>query len=240
MKELLAQQDHGFALEDEACNSFAGLILLPDAAAADHFSDRGPTARDTVALWDASHASRAAVCVRAVEHLPAPGHVILLEQDGHVSFAASRGLPSVRRDSDQSAAEVIGAALGRYPMRGRGRTRLRYRNGITGDELYVQVAEMNGYAVAVLVVDHAPWETFSPPSVDTGPQGREWICTRCDDEFVSYSAPCARCGSPTCPTCERCACTAGPAAPDRMCDTCTIMRAGTMYEPGGTTCADCR
>lgn len=239
MDALVERSDGGLGLEDEACNSFAGQVLLPDEVSRGHFSVRGPTADDVVALWDAAHASRAAVCVRAAEYLRSPGHVVLLEPTGRVSFAASRGLPPLRRGSSQSHAHVIRSALQREPMRGRGRIRLRYRDGIVGDELYVQVAEMGGYAVAVLVIDGAPWEKFSPPPVDTGPQAREWICDRCDREYQSFAALCSKCGVPPCPECERCSCRVGAATAEQMCDRCYITKTVRMFESDSTTCLDC-
>lgn len=237
MQPLLDHADGG-ALEEDACNSFAGRVLLPEDLVGRHFGQRGPTATDVVALWRSSSASRAAACVSAVEHLPAPGHVLLLDADGLVSFAAAHAMPPVTRGSFQGDIPVLREAIGRSPISGRGRTRVRYRDGILGDELYVQVRDMDGYAVAVLVIDHAPWEAFAPPSVDVGPQGADWVCTRCEADYQSFTTPCSRCEAPPCPDCNRCACAAG--AGGRLCPECFLERPAVAFVMDDDLCEDCR
>lgn len=234
---LLDEDDDGRALEEAACDSFAGQVLLPETIVAEHIEAEGPTARDVVALWRASGASRAAACVGASERLVVPGHIILLDHEGIVSFAASRLLPPAARGSDQSAIPVVRDALRRTPIRARGRTQLAYRGGIVGDELYIQVAEMDGYAVAVLVTDHAPWEGFSPPSVEQGPTGPTRVCAQCGEEFSSFRPACSRCGAPRCPACSRCECTA--AAATRPCTVCFITKPLAEFNGANTACRDC-
>lgn len=129
---LLSQPDKGFELEEAACDGFAAAVLLPDELVETYIDQSGPTGPGIVDLWQASSASRAAVCVRAAQHLPSPGHVVLLDPAGTVSFAASTGLPSVRRGSDQSSIETVREALTRQGG-ATGRTRLCYRDGIVGD-----------------------------------------------------------------------------------------------------------
>jgi Zn-dependent peptidase ImmA (M78 family) len=240
---LIAEDDAGLLLEEAACNSFAGEVLLPDELVDAHIADEGLTASAVDELWRASRefgapgASRAAACVRASERLTAPGHIILLDSDGIVSFAASRVLPPPRRGSDQSGIAVVREALGRTPMQARGRTQLSYRDGITGDELYIQCAEMDGYLVAVLVTDHAPWEGFSPPSAEQGPAAPTRICGHCGHEFSTFRQPCSRCGAPECPACSRCECIADVAT--RQCTTCFVTKPLAMFDGDSTDCLDC-
>lgn len=238
LAEILASEDDdGLSLEEAACNSFAGQILLPEQLVDAHIGDEGPTAPEVVALWEASGASRAAACVRASERLIAPGHIVLLDSAGLVSFAAARALPPPRRGSDQSAIPVVRDALRRVPMQARGTTRLSYRDDILGDELYVQIAEMNGYAVAVLVTDHAPWVGFSPPSVQQGPTAPTRVCSHCGEEDDRFRPPCPRCHAPRCPACSKCECTAAVA--ERQCAGCFIIKPLTMFDGANPRCLDC-
>ena len=228
------------SFEDAACDAFAADMLLPEERVARHLPDGTPTADDVVALRHDSAASRAAVCVRAAQRLASPGLVLLLDREGTVQFAASYLLPRPARGSDQSAAPVIRDALTSAAGRGRarGRTRLRYRDGIEGDELYAQAAPMDGYLVIVAVTDHAPWETgFNLPIAQTGPRATWRICVHpeCGDEFQTFEPPCARCGTPTCPECGRCRC--APAVKEQRCPRCF-----TVYPPSyfdGDRCRDC-
>ncbi|MEN8656344.1 ImmA/IrrE family metallo-endopeptidase [Streptomyces sp. 21So2-11] len=236
MGALLAQPDNGTALEDAACDAFAAEILLPDTLADQYVAVDGPTADAAVALWRAGNASRMATCVKASERLPAPGHILLLDTDGRLAFAASHGLPPLRRGSDQSRVPAIRTAL---TGRGRteGRARLAYRDGILGDELYLQTAEMGGYFLAVAVTDLAPWKPFSPSARQSGPQGSDYICTHCGEDFTSYAPACPRCESAPCPECDRCGC--APKTAERQCTACFVLHPAAMYVGDSDRCRDC-
>ncbi|MEV3938628.1 ImmA/IrrE family metallo-endopeptidase [Glycomyces sp. NPDC049804] len=236
---LEEQSDQGVMLEEAACDLFAARILLPDDRVTAHLEAPGPTAPAVVDLWKSSvSASRAAVCVRAAQALPAPGHVVLLESDGRVSFSSSKGLPPLRRASDQSRVPIIRDAL-RRSGRARGRARIRYRDGIEGEELYAQIAPMDGYLLLVAVTDSAPWESFSLPSRQSATRGIAWVCSTpgCDAEFVSYERPCEHCGQPSCPQCGRCGCR--PKTAERRCSSCNLLLPLRMFHGDNNECADC-
>ncbi|MGR6919805.1 ImmA/IrrE family metallo-endopeptidase [[Actinomadura] parvosata] len=165
---LLEQLDGGIALEDAACDAFAADILLPASLVDRMIGPRGPTAVHIVDLWQASVASRAAACVRAAQRLSSSGHVVLLDEKGEVSFATSVGLPPIARGSVQGDIGALHEALA-GSGRAAGRTRLRYRDGIQGEELHAQVVPMGGYLLLVAVTDRAPWLDFTPPSPAAGP-----------------------------------------------------------------------
>lgn len=227
--------------EDAACDAFAADVLLPEELVAQHLPEGTPTADHIVALHRDSTASRAAVCVRAAQHLTAPGHVLLLDADGTVQFAASHLLPRPARGSDQRGIPVLAQALTATGHgRARGRTRLRYRDGIEGDELYAQAAPIDGYLVLVAVTERAPWETgFTLPIAQTGPRGRWLICEQpeCGHEFQTFEAPCARCGTPTCPECGRCRC--APAVKEKTCSRCGLRLPARLFDGASTRCRDC-
>lgn len=237
MAAFESQSDGGLQLEDAACDAFAAEILLPTPLVDHHLDAAGPTA-DTVAdLWRAGAASRMAVCVRAVQRLPAPGHILLLDDGGRIAFAASHGLPPLRRGSFQGEIPVIDRARSSGRRRAQGRTQVRYRDGILGRELHAQTAPMGGYLVAVLVTDSAPWRRFTPPTKDTGPQAGDYLCAHCDEEYRSFDPACSACRVPHCPECGRCACT--PRVNERLCPGCFIKHPPAMFADGSDRCLSC-
>lgn len=230
------EPDGGLLLEDASCDAFAAEILLPAHLIEQHLDANGPTASAITRLWAASNASRMAVCVRAAQHLPAPGHVLLLETTGHLAFAVSHGLPPMRRGGFQGEIPVIERAL-TGSGRAQGRTQLRYRDGIPGRELHTDTAPMDGYLVAVLVVDSAPWRPFTLPTADTGPRSRSYICANCDEHYRSFDPACPHCSTPACPDCGRCACP--PRNPGRTCTRCFLAHPPAMFPADSDRCLDC-
>ncbi len=223
------------ALEEAACNGFAAQLLVPEQLTNRHIASAGPTAHDIVDLWRDGAASRQAVCARASERLPAPGHILLLDSDGVVTFSSSRGEFPIGRGSDQSRIPVVFDQL-RHGGTRSGKTRIAYRDGITGSELYIQTTDLGGYIVAVAVVDHAPWLSFSPPSRDNGPIANSWVCGHCGHEFESWERRCNKCSVPKCLECRHCDC---PPANERQCAKCFDLKAGHLFDVGSDLCRDC-
>jgi uncharacterized protein DUF955 len=238
MDLLLQQPDNGLIIEEAACDAFAAEVLLPDGLVGRFIDHRGPTGPQIVDLWHASVASRAAVCVRASQRLPSPGHVVLLELDGRVSFAASTGLPPLARGSLQGTADVVRQACERSG-RATGRTRLRYRDGVLGEELHAQVVPMGGYLLLVAVIDGGPWETFSLSARHPGPLAAASTCEHldCGHEFRSFDPRCPRCKRPTCPACGRCGCE--PQVRERDCTGCFQRLPASLFTGSSTRCHDC-
>ncbi|WP_158068611.1 ImmA/IrrE family metallo-endopeptidase [Ornithinimicrobium sp. CNJ-824] len=238
-QELASAGARGQVLEDAVCDAFAASIILPDELVDQHINAAGPTVHDIVDLHGASSASRAAVCVRAAQRIRSPGHVVLLDYDGSVQFAAAQGLPPVRKGSDQSSAPVIRSALD-SSRTATGRTRLIYRDGIRGEELFIQIGDLNGYLVAVLTTDRPPWETaFVLPSAGTAPLGSTWLCTNagCGEEFETFGVSCDRCDVPKCPECGACECL--PAVAERRCTRCFLVYPARYFDGDSMVCLDC-
>jgi hypothetical protein len=214
------------------------MILLPANLVARHIGPTGPTPHNIVNLWRDSTASRAAACVRAAETLAAPGHVLLLDGTGTVTFRTAHLMPPVARGSDQSHMDLVTRTLstGRAAS---GKGRLAYRDGITGQELYAQTAAMDGFVVLVAVTDHAPWEDFTLPTTDTGPHGRWWNCSNpaCDQLFQTFQADCTRCKAPTCPHCNQCECVTKVA--ERRCTDCFTIYPLTFFNGDSKRCRNC-
>lgn len=186
--------DRGQVLEEAVCDAFAAAVLLPEHLVRQHIPDAGPGVLDVVALHGGSDASRAAVCVCAAQKLTSPGHVVLLDYDGSVQFTASRGLPPLARGSYQGGVPVVRDVLGAARGSRAGRTRFLYRGDVRGEELFVQAGELDGYVVAIAMLDRPPWEErYTPPPREAGPQAGNWICENagCGQEYETFAAPCA-------------------------------------------------
>jgi len=224
------------ALEEAACDEFAAGLLLPADVVAKHIGSKGPTADDVASLIRGTTASRSAVCVRVSQLLPSPGHVVLLNADGTVFFAASSGALPLRRGRQQPH-PFLRKAFAATTHQTHGTVRWSYRDGIQGPEMHAQSADAGGLVVVVSVLDHAPWETFAPPSRQDGPRARGRICVRCHENTWSYEAPCDRCGVPQCHSCGACEC--GPTVKERLCTSCWLMRPPRMYTGTSDVCTEC-
>lgn len=224
------------ALEEGACDEFAAGLLLPADVVAKHIGSKGPTADDVAGLTRGATASRSAVCVRASQLLPSPGHIVLLNADGTVFFAASSGELPLRRGRPQTH-PFLRKALAAGTHQTHGMVRWSYRDGIQGPEMYAQSADAGGLVVVVSMLDHAPWETFSPPSRQDGPRARSRICARCNEDTWSYQAACERCGAPPCHSCGACECE--PAVKERVCTSCRMSYPPRMYAGASSVCTEC-
>ena len=141
------------------CNGFAARLLIPDQLTTRHIGPAGPTAHD-ICTCGGRHASRQAVCARAAERLPGRDiSCCSTSTAGHLQLVPGRAPDRSRRRPVRIP--VVADQL-RHGGTQTGKTRIAYRDGITGSELYRQTTDLDGYTVAVAVTDHAPWLTFSP------------------------------------------------------------------------------
>lgn len=225
---------HSAELEEAACDHFAARILLPEQLINEHLA-QGVTADAVAALWQATSASRSAVCIAASRRLPAPGHVLLLDDAGTTVIDANRELPRVPRGSDQSSHPVIARGLTAASHTAEGTGTLQYRDGIRGAGLFTQTGDIGGYLVAVAVLDSAPWRRLSIPTYDPGPQARWRDCEYCGEAYRSFARPCSRCGVVACTECGRCNCT----VPERRCDSCFLVQPLAGFEGTSTRCINC-
>lgn len=221
-RSLAAEPSRDRQLEERACDEFAARILLPDETVSLHIAASGSTAASVVRLMRSVSASRSACCVSAARRIPAPGHVLLLDEHGVLLFAASVGLPRPARLSDQSRCTLIHQALG-------GRTarvadaRVSYRDGDwLGEALHGDASWHRTYLVAVLTADHVPWGGLSVRPADaTTPIARTWLCANlaCGNQFPAHHR-CENCGKPRCPDCGHCSC--AERRPPRTCTRCFL------------------
>lgn len=235
--ELGEQPDHGRTLEEMTSDAFAAAVLIPREAVDTHLGTAGtPTALQIVALYNALRtASRAAVCVAAVQRLESPGHVILIDDYGTVDFAAAHLEPRLSRGI-QPEAEILKAWAASNRRSVEVRTRFTYRDGIQGQELYAQATAMDGYTVIVAVVDKAPWEKLALSSTDDRLLAKWHTCERCEHLFQVWSR-CQVCRQPRCPECDWCDCrsTVGK----KTCTECRLEKSVHLFPSGKDVCIDC-
>ncbi len=234
--ELGDQPDRGRQLEEDTADRFAASILIPSGLISTIIGEGTPTAVQVVELWQQAAASRAAVCVAAARQLEAPGHVLLFNPDGTVSFCATKGEYRLRRGSDQSTTEIYR----QYAQSSRTvvstRTRFVYRDGTRGAELYVQATDMQGYTLAVAVTDHAPWEALSLSSTAAPILGGWHECGTCGDVFRSWERCERGCGGYRC-TNGHCNCPTY--LKEQTCHSCFEVKPAHLFTAGSDTCADC-
>lgn len=228
------------AFEDACCDAFAAQLLLPDDLVDSHISDRGPTVSTAVDLFESSSASRAAICVRLANRLRSPGVVVVVDEDGIVTFAAARGgLYPPARGSNQTENPLVRAAL---DVDGESRTFTRddaqiwYRDGHTSERLYGQAAWAGDLLFLVMVEYSAPWLAMSPPRDGTVQYTNDrWDqCEHCNKSFV-IGFICRKCGQPRCPS-GHCGCTSKT---EKTCLECFLQKHSNQFGPDSNTCLEC-
>lgn len=233
----IMREDGGIALEEAASDLFAAQILVPDHLVEQFLPEGTPAATDLAELWVHADASRAAVAVLGVQRLQTDGFVLVLNIAGLVEFCATRGLPPLRRRSDQSRTEIVAAMRGTSTSSVARRTRFEYRDGIRGAELWAQAARVGAeYWIVVAAESSVPWEKLALPSFDVQVTGRWYECEFCHHGWMNFSAA-HDCGTPVCPECDRCGCR--HALKERTCPDCGLVKPVHLFDPGAKVCRDC-
>lgn len=241
--------DASFLVEDAVCDRFAAAVLIPADVAVSALGQGTPTAGDVVTLASRTSASRAAVCVRAAQQLSGPGIIVLLNGDDHVEFSSASGhVYALRRGSDQGDVPLVRKARERLADGGTNfrvtddDCHLTYRDGIEGDSLYAQAADIGGgYLVIVAVTEAPPWKGgFAVPKVSKGPSAKDRICPHpeCGEYFASWAESHSVCGEPICTNCQRCACSPRHVQ-ERRCVACNLVLPNRMFEADSEQCRDC-
>jgi len=158
------EPDDGVLLEDDVCDGFAAEVLMPDGLLRDAFSAKGPTAADVVDLFDATHASREACCVRAVQRLRGQGYVMLCDLDGVAVFSATNTPYPVRRGTPQLGNKVIEAAL-RWRFASR-EARVTFPSGWRSPKFFGDARVDGDYVFGVFVEHMPPWVKGLTPSIE--------------------------------------------------------------------------
>lgn len=228
------------AFEDACCDAFAARLLLPDDLVNAHMSNRGPSARSAVDLFETSNASRAAICVRLANRLQSPGAVVVVDEDGIVTFAAAGGgFYPPARGSDQTENPLVRAVL---DANDESRTFVRddaqiwYRDGHTSERLYGQAAWAGDLLILVMVEYGAPWLAMSPARHGTVQYTADcWEqCEHCSKTFIIGSI-CHRCRQPRCGS-GHCGCTSKT---QKTCMECFLQKHSNQFAPDANTCLEC-
>ncbi|MFF9565187.1 ImmA/IrrE family metallo-endopeptidase [Leifsonia sp. NPDC014704] len=231
------RSDLGRSLEEAASDAFAAAVLIPEDIAKQYLGVGTPAAAAIAELWkQLPHASRQAVLVRAAQALTSDGHVLLLNAEGGVEFAACRGAIRLPRLSDQSKTALWRAGRSNTSGTWTSRTRFRYGQLEAGDTFYAQAASIGaGYQVVVAAVEKVPW-MFSVNQPEYHRYGREAYCERCTEEFFATSF-CGDCSQPVCPRCNRCGCGGGLA--EFTCKRCGFIRSPGEASAVEGVCTEC-
>ena len=224
-------------VEENVCDEFAASILLPDEMVDEHISETGPTAADVIALWEASHASRAAACVAASRRLPSPGYVMLCDLDAAALFTAAHGTRfRVRADTSQGS-DSIPAKAARNGSTYRGEGALRFPSGGASPTLQGDAAVSGDYVFCVFATTKAPWKKLNLIGESKAMRASK-PCPRCEEPFVHWdNMICRRCGEHRCPHCGDCGCL-NVAPEEAVCQTCFLTKPARLIVDG--VCTDCR
>ncbi|GGR27423.1 hypothetical protein GCM10010196_21270 [Agromyces mediolanus] len=231
------RDDGGVALEEAACDLFAAKILLSDELVDSVLPTGTPSATDVARLWASADASRSAVAVTAAQRLTVDGYVAVIGSDGTVEFCATRGLPPLRRGSNQQTAEIVRALRVATQNTVERLTRFQFRDGIRGAELWAQAARAgNGYWFVVAAESGVPWKQLALPSFEAEVTGRWHVCEFCGHGWMNFSRA-HDCGTPICPECTRCGCR--NALKERLCSGCGFIQPAHLFNEGSSVCRDC-
>lgn len=251
----VAVGDHQEAdrFEEAACESFAALVLLPEALVGPLTPAKGASAETIREYYEASQASRTACCIRALGTLQGGGIVAVLNDQGVVTYAEST-LPGVfppAKGSGQSGTALIAKTL-THPgeMVEVARTSVMYSTHEHADVLYGQATWIDGWIVAVLKLDNASWRGFSPMQQPSSTSGRSaaaparttlslWeSCTICGENFRPEvgAVPCSVCQKRRCEK-GHCECLNKR---DIVCQTCWMQKARAQFDAPDSSAPKCR
>lgn len=228
----------GGHVEEDACDAFSSMILLPDDQVESVLAAHGLSARGFRDLIRAGQASMEASAVAISQRLASPGFVLLLENDGATRFAARSGdVFPIRRGTDQSASDLRPMLVGSPTLRTRGS--LRYAAGSETQELYLDAVEHDGLILAVACESDPDWPQLQTPAgkADAN-RSIAAYCTECGTDFTSWRV-CNVCGDPRHDTCGRCSCEASGVRGERRCSTCFQMLPPRAFAGEAASCSSC-
>jgi hypothetical protein len=228
----------GAHVEEDACDAFAAILLLPDFHLDNVLDDRGVSARGLRDLIIGSQASMEACAVAMAQRLASPGYVLLVDADGTTRFAARSGdvLP-IRRGTDQTGSDLSPLFAGRPTLRSRGM--LAFNAGSSTHELYLDAVEHHGLVLALACESDPGWEQLQTASTASSIDRRVHAhCLECCIDFTSWRL-CSVCSEPRHETCGRCACEPSAARGERRCTACFQTLPPPAFTGSSTACTDC-
>lgn len=228
----------GRLVEEDACDAFASLLLLPDEHLNTVLAGHGRSARGLRDLISASPASLEACAVAVAQRLASPGYVLLVDDDGSTRFAARSGdvLP-IGRGSDQSGSDLRPLLAGGPPLRDRGA--LAFAGGSLTHELYIDAIRHDGLVLAVACESEPDWPQLQTPVEPTAaPRSVDGHCDECGTDYTGWQV-CGRCRMPRHDTCGRCGCVPAAARGERTCSACFTTLPPAAFDGASATCTTC-
>jgi len=228
----------GRQVEEDACDAFASVLLLPDEHLDHALSDHGLSARGLRDLISTGQASKEAYAVAVAQRLASPGYALIVDRDGITRFAARSGdvLP-IRRGADQSGSDLRTLLAGGPPLRIRGS--LSYAAGSDTHDLYVDAIEHDGLILGVACESDPDWPQLQTPTTRTPASGAiDAHCSDCGIDFTDWRR-CTDCGEPRHDLCGRCGCDEAALRGERMCLTCFLVLPPSAFAGASTICRSC-
>lgn len=217
-------------VEEAACDQFAGQVLVPTELLDQIIGDAPVKPRHVVEARQLTNASWEAVAVQVANYPERRTAVVLIREQGRVSFVARNGLQTWSRDCSIQRGGALDRAL-RYDSRCRPDI---YRYGLAGAEnLYCDTARVDDrLAVAVMAPHRSDGGLTVLEPVDPTWKTREQSCEWCGDERdVGW---CDHCRGRRCRTCRLCGCQKPIENP--VCPECHLENPS---RPGALVCRDC-
>lgn len=228
-------------IEEDACESFAASILLPEKTVDSVLGEHGRTAAGVKALWMAApEASLEACAVATAQRLRSPGHVLITKGAGRLVFAARSGDEyPLRRNIDQAESDLRPLYRGANYLRDRGS--LSYAGGSQTSTYFLDALRDGDLVIAVAVTDHPDWKVLHTPAPERYEDKMiEGYCANCATSFFS-GVRCEDCTSPRHDDCGSCDCGSRPSRGALTCGNCRLEQPAHLFsqDPDCRVCDDC-
>ncbi len=231
-------REAGRLVEEDACDAFASLLLLPDEHLDTVLDAHGRSARGLRELISQCPASMEACAVAVAQRLASPGYVLLVDDDGTTRFAARSGdvLP-ISRGSDQSGSDLRRLLSGAASLRDRGA--LAFAAGSHTHDLYIDAIRHDGLVLAVACESEPDWPQLQTPvGPSAAPRSVDGHCDECGTDFNGWQV-CGTCREPRHDACGRCGCETAAARGERLCTACYTMLPPAAFDGPSHTCTTC-
>lgn len=226
-------------IEERIVDAFAAEILVPRADAESVLGGRTPTAPDVVALYEMTHGSREACCVRIAQYMRKDGYVILAQGRTVLFCVATGDAYAVRRGTTQDVGHLLDRAFQNGLARD-DQVRMRHSTDLQSPEYGGEALVANGFTFAILTsATELPWGGHRAKG-DAKPRGFKMDCMRCGFDEETWKR-CPKCYGPSCPKCHWCHCDEVRQARmiEKRCIDCRLRWPASHYGPGSDRCRDC-
>lgn len=221
-------------IEESACHTFAGEILLPGPVVESQLAEAGPTPATLVALKDLGAASWEATLVQVARHQTGRTALVMMRHHDRVGFVASNGRMGWPRNSRVRPTGPLSRSLSSANLTAREDV---YRWGLPFEETMFADTTRIGSNLALGVMTLVPTRGLSiledrPPSW----ANRTHYCPQCSE--IMTVGWCDRCKGRRCRHCDVCLCS-GAATDQRLCEACFQTKSVSVFDGASNRCRDC-